>query len=554
MRPAIIVGPLASPIPCKWPQNGGGAITSIKTVLKAFNSGDWVDSTETARSTSLVTKDDTNDIYYINGDIDFASPLVDGAIYELEITDGTLTWRSEPFRATNPGSSELQVFTNIDNAVGASTTETDKFIAFSINGDGRVISKIGLHFIADPVNNFSDFVIDVFKDLELNEVLQTPIASQTFLNSISNVSRTTNITPDTGDVNDYDLTPFKTETGSVYTFIIYRAESFCPSDIKLRNYNGYSPADSWVITCGGTTVTVSAADTVNNLRFIVYGEVVAPTLAKIQYWDDENWSEVIETVVWDTVKERIYKATRPVVQNDVKIIQKTTWKGVEYVAQTTTWRAYSFKMLVRESQIQAINQLQHCKNVVFFDKNGNGIRFDTDNTEFTIVEIEKLAGAVEVYWITVQFRDADSKTTIDYLKNTSRYKGADLLDLTFSSSVTIDAEFTNISDTVSLKTVLALLKDQNILANKSDAQTGLRKDVQQITNKIAHIRLFVSESNMNLVSKYLPLCNSVVITDTDSTAYTAQEKPIPSITEVGIDLWMIDLELVYENLVFNPYK
>ncbi len=126
----------------------------------------------------------------------------------------------------------------------------------------------------------------------------------------------------------------------------------------------------------------------------------------------------------------------------------------------------------------------------------------------------------------------------------------------FSSTKTIDTYFTSLSDKGTIFTELTPFIDISEPKQAITELNGLEITTQVSNKNIAQTRFYLNESDKNLVTKYLPMCDNVTLYyKKNGISYTllALETTIAEVVEIvgAVDLYRIDINIVYSNLVFN---
>lgn len=224
--------------------------------------------------------------------------------------------------------------------------------------------------------------------------------------------------------------------------------------------------------------------------------------------------------------------------------------------QILVYNKYQLKIFAKEST--QIELIKYADVVNITGQNGIVHRAK-------ILSLEKAkAGVTQGLVYTLNYADKNeanypnnSQQVVNFLRSDSLV--GSLNSLTFSNSSALSSEWTELSNTYTINTLLSPIVSTANLAEKTQEINNLKIRSKQIVNNQLVLTFYLTEAQSKIVSTYLPMCLIAVSTINSSVhsgTYTALENIIPEIKAVSgaIDLYECNISLIYENIVYNNYN
>lgn len=135
-------------------------------------------------------------------------------------------------------------------------------------------------------------------------------------------------------------------------------------------------------------------------------------IIEIKYRDKQNWVSLSQKEVKWTNYSKKYKNERVVPAFISPVEVQGTWNGIEHDVQHITWESYFFEMYIKESEIQDINRLKSCSDIIIseYNRNENGTFkvkeyiVDTSKSEYFDIQIEERISQTSAAKVSITFR------------------------------------------------------------------------------------------------------------------------------------------------------
>lgn len=223
--------------------------------------------------------------------------------------------------------------------------------------------------------------------------------------------------------------------------------------------------------------------------------------------------------------------------------------------QILLYNKYTLTFFVKESSY--VEYLKYADNVAITLKNG-----DIHHAKILSLEKSK-ADATQGLIYTLSYADKNPANYSGNEQSIANFLRSDVVSgtlnsLTFSNSDTISTEWTALSNTYTIKSILSPKKESGTINENTQQIDNLIYTSRQINSNQLNITFYLTEEQARIVGVYLPLCTTSLVISSVGYAgtYVGLERTIPEITkiEAGIDLYECKVSLKYENIVYNNYN
>jgi len=270
---------------------------------------------------------------------------------------------------------------------------------------------------------------------------------------------------------------------------------------------------------------------------------------QLSYKDNQNWATINGNAVYWGDYYELFKESRVVPTFLAPEIVTENWNGKTIDVQHKRWDAYYLEFLVREEEINEINKLQSCSDIVIKDLDSN-IRHDLTIENFEHIEISEPEpqDTTTIYKVSIKYRINETIINkIDTLSNKS----------TVVCNNTYHSKFDKLNFAQSPEAVTVKWSDNSDKVLRTITKTGY-KTILFLSN--SEYTQFISDfTNYNLTIDSINVIEKRISSD-DIIGEDLHRIELELITDISVKTDNINLlngtnnlQITYNTIIYNYY-